>query len=74
MLLKRCFFLFLFVKKVSEKREKINFLSSLKRHEHTTHDQQNKSATPLASGIGIFIQDAHQRKTKNIEQFVEVIT
>ena len=57
-----------------KKGKKINFLSSLKRHEHTTHDQQNKSATPLVSGIGIFIQDAHQRKTKNIEQFVEVIT
>ena len=62
------------MKKVREKREKINCSSSLKRHEHTTHDQQNKSATPLVSGIGIFIQDAHQRKTKNIEQFIEVIT
>ena len=34
------------------------------RREHTTHDQQNKSATPLESGIGIFIQDVHQLKTK----------
>ena len=34
------------------------------RREYTTHDQQNKSATPLESGIGIFIQDVHQRKTK----------
>ena len=43
------------------------------RREHTTHDQQNKSATPLESGIGILFKTYINSKRK-LEQFVAVIT